>query len=185
MSDRVLFSFYDVDSGKTIDWTDREIGLPGATDYEDALKGTSQLTNFIGHFGVVYGGLENCLDLNNGCRAVSFQAESWISQGKYPFTIKGGCKHVRILGRLIGHGTEVDVDAGNWSDQSHEYVENWELGLVPFDGKPITIRCLAATKPTFVAGTGPYKFVFPHPDAWYHSIVVKLFNQLRRIGLFK
>lgn len=182
MSDRCLFSFYETSNGQTVDWSDRVIGVSGGRDYEDALKFTSQLTAFKGYFGTVYSGLENCADLNNRCRAVSIHADDWVANGgKYPFTIKGGCSAVAISGRLIGHGAECDVDAGNHSDQSKEWVKDWTLNLISGDGSPIVIRCLRAEAPVLVEGSGPYRFAFPSPYAWYHGVVVWFLGLIRVI----
>ncbi len=178
MSDRNLFSFYETSNGQTVDWSDRTIGDSiKPFQYDDALKFTSNLTDFIGKFGTVYSGAENCADLNNECRNVTLSSPRWITNGGlYPFTVKGGCEGITIEGVLDGHGTEVDVDAGNKSDQSSNWVKNWELALTSLDGRPIVVRCLLAKAPRLRPGTGPYRYAFPAPDAWYHGICVWFFK---------
>lgn len=179
MSDRVLHSWYETSNGQTVDWRDRIVGSEHAPRtpfaYDDALKFTSGLTEFTGRFGTVYSGAENAADLNNKCRNVNLSADRWMANGsKYPFTIKGGSESIVITGVLDGHGTEVDVDAGNWSDQSNNWVKLWTLGLKSLDGKPIVVRCLQAHAPYFMDGTGPYVYAFPSPYSWCHGIAVWL-----------
>jgi len=177
MSDRCLFSFYETSNGKTVDWEGTMIGSPGDKNaYDDALKFTSGLTDFVGIFGTVYSGAENCADLNNKCRNVRLSGDWVANGGKYPFTVKGGCEGITLEGTLHGHGTECDVDAGNKSDQSSNWVKNWELALISKDGSPIVVRCLLAEAPRLRPGTGPYRFAFPSPHAWYHGIAVWVFK---------
>lgn len=174
MSDRILHAWYDSSNGKTVDWSDRVVGnaLKPFT-YDDALKFTSKLCDFVGIFGVVFSGTENCADVNNECRNVKLSAKRWVANGgKYPFTVKGGSEGITITGTLEGHGTEVDVDAGNWSDQSNNWVKNWTLNLTTADGSPVVVRCLQAKAPTLLGG--PYTYAFPSPHAPYHGIAVWL-----------
>lgn len=174
MADRCLFSFYETSNGQTVDWSDRVIGgnIPPYL-YDDALKFTSHLRDFTGVFGTVYSGLENNADFNNECRNVKITADRWVANGgKYPFTVKGGCEGIIIEGVLDGHGTEVDVDAGNKSDQSSNWVKDWELALVSKDGSPIVVRCLLAKAPRLRPNTGPYRFAFPNPTKPLHGFYV-------------
>lgn len=179
MSDRVLHSWYETSNGQEVDWRDRVVGevrdpsKPFA--YDDALKFTSGLRDFVGMFGVVYSGAENCADVNNECRDVKLSAERWIANGGlYPFTVKGGSEGITISGVLEGHGSEVDVDGGNFADQSNHWVKKWVLDLKTTDGSPVVVRCLQAEAPTLTPGSGPYVYAFPSPHAWYHGIAVWL-----------
>lgn len=182
MSDRCLFSFYESSNGKTIDWSDRTIGHEPPVDWSDALKFTSQLTDFTGFFGTVYSGKENCADMNNRCSGVRLHAEAWVSNGGlYPFTVKGGCHNIDLSGKLYGHGKECDVDAGNKSDQSKDWVRDWSLNLVSVDGKPIVIRCLRAEAPRLEPGSGPYRYAFPSPHNPFHGIIVWFLGLIRVI----
>lgn len=183
MADRVLFSWYETSNGQTVDWQERVIGNSlKPFDYDDALKFTSQLTNFNGKFGVVYSGKENAVDVNNKCRNLTLSGERWMANGGlYPFTVKGGSEGITITGTLDGHGTEVDVDAGNWSDQSNGWVKNWTLGLRSLDGRPIVVRCLQAKAPQLIAGTGPYKYAFPSPNNPLHGVFIWLLQLFWKI----
>ncbi len=162
-------NLFNLVSNDDIDWRDKEVGSARETWqhdvlYTDAIKCSGKHTNIRAQFGTVFSGKENCADLNNYVNDVKLTAERWAANGGlYPFTIKGGASNVGIYGKLDGHGTECDIDAGNHSDQSSTWVTDWELGLTSIDGAPITIRCLLAETPRLVPGTGPYKFLFPDP----------------------
>lgn len=180
MSDRCLFSFYETSDGLTIDWRDRAVGWVKPKgepyQYDDALKFTSHLKNFIGYFGTVYSGSENAVDMNNEVHNAAINVERMVANGgKYPITIKT-CDLVTLTVKcLSGHGKECDVDAGNRSEQSKKWVKDWTVGITPeIPGDPVIIRCLMADPPILIDGTGPYKYAFPSPYAWYHGIVVGL-----------
>ncbi len=173
MSDKCLYSFYETSSDQSFSYP--TMGEPKQPDWADTIKITSQCQNMVLHAEQVYGGQEDCVDINNRSQSVTVMAGEWIPQGKYLATIKGGAKSASLAGRVVSHGSEVDVDLGNWSDQSQEITGTTILDLQPTDGKPITVRVLHAVKPYFVASSGPYRYVFPHPDAWYHGLVVKAF----------
>lgn len=184
--DRCLHSFYETSNGQSVDWRDRVVGWAKPSgepyQYDDALKFTSQLRDFTGRFGTVYAGAENVIDCNNRLRQVELSADRMVANGcKYPITIKGGCESVTLRGMLVGHGKECDVDAGNRSEQSDSWVKYWSLGLSMEDGSPVRVRCLLAMKPYFEPDTGPYEYVFPSPDAWYHGIAIWLLQLWWRI----
>ena len=127
-----LFSYHGAYfSCQSYAMTDTVGGLVQPPTHQDTLKFSGRLTQFTGRFGVVYGGTEDCADFNDGCRNVDVHADEWHPQGQYGFTIKGGSHNITVSGKLVGHGKTVDVDLGNWSDQS-----NGRTGFVPSkDGK--------------------------------------------------
>lgn len=180
MSDRNLQSFYETSNDTTYDAADN-LGYPNPRpDWSDALKITSQCTNFTYVGQTVYGGQEDCVDINNRCKSVRVSAV-FRPQGKYVSTIKGGSRGIILTGSVYGHGTEVDVDLGNWSDQSQETTRQVHLNLKSMDGKPIRVRVLKAETPTFEEGSGPYEYAWPKPDSWYHDLVVWFFYTFKRI----
>ncbi len=173
--------FTRANSGQRIDWKDRTLGTPraswanGVAPGADEIKITDGVSDLQIQVGTVYSWRENCCDINNLARGIRVTAGKWVPNGGlYPFTVKGGASDIGIYGVLEGHGTECDVDAGNLSDQSSAWVTNWELGLTPTDGTPISIRCLRAEMPRLVSGTGPYRVLFPDPRAWYHRLIVPI-----------
>lgn len=181
MSDRNLYCFYETSNGQSIKLD--TLGYPAERpDWSDTVKITSQCTGFTLHACTIWGGQEDCVDINNMADGIHVMAE-YAPQGKYVFTVKGGASGCLLIGRIIGSGTEVDVDLGNWSDQCQKRTTGVIMDLGKPDGSPVTVRVLNATKPTEVAGSGPYRYLFPHPDAWYHGLVVaafRLFCQLTK-----
>lgn len=155
------------------------------TGYADTLKFSTGLENFKGTFGTVISGSEDAVDINNKCRGIELAADRWMLRGRMGFTIKGGSKDVGISGWVEGHGSECDVDIGNWSDQSHEPVTGVRLNLRMWDGSAVRVRVINGEFPTFVPGSGPYRYVFPWPWLPGRKWVIKAFHQLRRVGLFR
>lgn len=149
-------------------------------DWQDTNKYTSRIHDFVHDVGNVFGGLEDCVDINNGASNGMITAAAFFPQGKYCATIKGGSHDIRLRGTLCGHGSEVDVDLGNISDQSDAKTTGITLDLVSADGTPINVRVLNADKPQLIEGTGPYRYAFPHPDKWYHGICVWWLLAFRR-----
>lgn len=155
--------------------------VPG-NEIADTLKFTSELYNLEGHFGVVEAGAEDVVDINNRSTWVALHAGLWnIAGSKYGFTVKGGSSDILLYGHVIGHGKECDVDLGNWSDQSNEKTRRVTLDLYSSDGSPIRVRVLNAERPHLAPGSGPYEWVFPSPNIWLHSFLVKSFLQGRRL----
>lgn len=172
MSDNNLYSFYETDSGRLIEF---EVAgyRSNPPHWSDTIKITSKCHLMSLRATTIYGGQEDCIDFNNQVGGIGVKAE-YIPQGKYVFTVKGGATGIELSGRIIGSGSEVDVDLGNWSDQCQWRTTGVVLDLSKPDGSPVTVRVLHADKPTEVAFSGPYKYVFPRPDAWYHKLAVAL-----------
>lgn len=131
----------------------------------------------------VNGGSEDCADINNHSSQLSIYAKEWKSQGLFVFTVKGGSHHIVLSGEIIQGGTEVDVDLGNHSEQSDDLTHSILLDLKKPDGSPVTVRVLIAKKPTLKEGSGPYRYLFPHPDAIYHPLVAWAFKTWFKIPL--
>jgi hypothetical protein len=154
--------------------------------YADAVKCSTGLTDFTGIFKKVTSGTEDALDVNNRCRNLKLYAEMWEFRGTFGITIKGESHGVHVHGYCKGHGKSADVGLGNWSDQARKgKTTEVVLDLQPEPGEVVTIQVLNADKPLLAPGSGPYRYVFPHPDSWYHPIVVQCFIALRRgLGIF-
>ena len=182
MSDLNLHNFYETNND-TVE-NQKMMGFPVVHPWwSDTVKITSGCRNFTLTAEDIYGGQEDCVDVNNKARIISVYANSWYPQGKYLATIKGGSYSVALHGDVCSHGTEVDVDIGNWSDQSAEPTKETILGLYSKTGKPIMVRVLNGTAPYMIAGTGPYVYAFPKPNTWYHKYCVWIF--LTILGLWK
>lgn len=94
-------------------------------------------------------------------------------------TIKGESKRCSITVKdQIGHAREVDWDYGNHENTRNGYTTDQTLDVKTEDRSPATVRCLQADAPTLK--NGPYEYVFPKPNAWYHGIVIFFFRLIYR-----
>jgi hypothetical protein len=153
--------------------------VPGP-EISDTIKCSTGLSGFIGRFARVHAGKEDALDVNNRCRDLNLVAQAWVLGGaKYGITVKGGSRNVTVEGAVEGRGQECDVDLGNGSDQSNEKTAGVKLNLWRVDGQPVRVRVLNADRPELF--NGPYKWVFPSPNIWFHSFFVKAFLLFRRL----
>lgn len=175
MSDVNLISRYETSTGHTEAFATIGYATP-TPDWDDSLKLTRHISDYFAFAEAIYGGREDCVDIHNGASAVRVQANRWVPQGKYLATIKGGVVGAKLSGHVYAHGKEVDVDIGNRSTTNKEVTTGVILDLYSQTGKPITVRVLNGDKPSVVDGSGPYKYVFPNPDSWYHGIVVWFFR---------
>jgi hypothetical protein len=156
-------------------------GSGGTPPYSDAVH-FSYATGWTVHADSIIGGKEDCIDINNRSMAVNVSVNKLYSNGEYVCTIKGGSRGITISGTIYAHGKTVDVDLGNWSDQSHDVTRGVILDLVTVDGSPVTYRVLNADKPTFAPGSGPYQSTFVLPP-WLVGPVWWVWGILKHLGL--
>lgn len=148
--------------------------------YTAAIKCTTRVRGFTANFGgTVYCGSENAADVNDGS-SVRLVANKWVISGsKYGFTCKGA-SYLDLEGEIEGSGKECDIDLGGYSDQrqgdSSGRLNVWRADRTT----PVRVRCIQAETPYLASGSGPYVFLFPRPDAWYHGIAAWIFRFLRR-----
>lgn len=122
-------------------------------EFDDILKITDCQDITVEVRGVLPGGREDCIDINNHCRNVTV----WVSDGMHPngnyaATIKGGSSDIEIIGKLLSHGKVVDFDLGNHSDQSDNTTREVSLMVESPSGDVITWRRLNATTPHLKPG---------------------------------
>ena len=122
--------------------------IPDGNHYSDTLK-LSNCHRVRITAGKIVGGREDCVDINRGSH-ITVEAEEYHPRGKFVFTVKGGADKVWLNGKLMGHGSEVDVDLGNWSDQAMDRTKVVLLNLTTHDGSPIRVRVLHGWKPVIV-----------------------------------
>jgi hypothetical protein len=151
--------------------------------YADALK-ISGIEGTTIEIGQIIGGIEDCIDVNRSCKSIKIFTKELIASGKYVATIKGGSSYIELHGHIRRHGSEVDIDIGNWSDQSNDPTKYVILNLTADNG-PVTVRVLSGTEPIFLNSEENYRFLFPDPRHFYHGIVVTIFKFMRRIGFFR
>ena len=152
MADKNYYSIADQDSVVLVNET-LPYGGVAVDDYNDILK-LSHATNTQILSSMIYGGTEDCIDMNRYCENILVQDTRLHPFGSYCCTIKGGTKNV-ILKNIVlgGHGKETDIDLGNWSDQSSELTTNITLDNVTcYDGSPVRVRVLWADPPTVIGG---------------------------------
>jgi hypothetical protein len=167
--------------------TERNITLPDPATgrrIADTLKfsGVRNLTVTVE--GMVPGGYEDCVDVNNRCQAVRIHApDGFYPLGRYLATIKGGSRNIMLTGPVWSHGRVCDVDLGNLSDQSLEVTRAVSLNLAPTaSGQPVTWRQLNAAEPIFLGPIGHYRRVWRLRGVfrWIFAHGARL---LKRLGL--
>lgn len=124
-----------------------------ADDFDDVLK-LSNARNITVRNCVVLGGREDAVDMNRHCQNVLIE-DCLVGAGKqYAFTIKGGCSRITLRNVIITpRGGSIDIDLGNWSDQSKEPTRLVHLhNVTRVDGKPVRVRVGNADKPTISGG---------------------------------
>jgi hypothetical protein len=137
------------------DTTDIRVVGPRLIDgqgFDDALK-FSNCSAVLVEGVEILGGREDCIDINRG-GLIALRNVTLNPKGKYGVTIKGGAEVVTLKSVVFcSHGSEVDVDLGNWSDQSGERTRGVTLeNVFSADGKPVIVRVLHADMPLVRGG---------------------------------
>jgi hypothetical protein len=130
-------------------------------------------------FGEVWGGKEDCVDVNNKCCDCTISAsDGYRPSGRYAFTVKGDSSGIRLVGEMLSHGTTVDVALGEHSDQARGITTDVRLDLFSRKG-PITYWIFNATDPT-LEGKGPWKSKFDMPG-FFRAPFAWLWRMLKKI----
>lgn len=163
MADKNYYSIADQD-GVVIENKDFPDEGVSCLEYSDIFK-LSHATNVVLRNSKIAGGKEDCIDMNRYCENVLIENVTLHSGGKYCITIKGGTKNVVLRNIIVdAHGSETDIDLGNWSDQSSDLTTNITLDNVKSrDGTPVRVRVLWADKPTIIGGSDIKLTVIPRP----------------------
>ncbi len=168
MSEKNYQSYYRVD-GDVSDVSLEPDGaqwLPGSWSDTAHFSGCfrQRFTNF-----KIFGGVEDCVDLNNGCNGLTLENFALTSGGKYCITLKGGSNDNLFTGLYIKkHGKEVDIEIGNWSDQSHNFSKRnsfWNVHAE--DKKPVTYCYRYGCKPSFILSDVKH--------LWWRSIGITIY----------
>lgn len=147
--------------------TSHSLGVVDGTRKVEAVK-VSNATNLTVNAGFVYGGAEDCLDMNRG-NSCNFHFIVAHPRGKFLTTLKGGASYVRlVVDYLSAHGEEVDIDVGNHSDQAPrvwlDRAKNVSIHIEKSSDGVVYARVLNADVPTITTGNGvKVKWLFPWP----------------------
>lgn len=123
---------------------------------------------------VIWGCKEDCIDMNRYCNNIIVEDCVLIPSGKFGVTIKGGTRNVVLRDVTFhGHGKEVDIDIGNWSDQSAEMTTGITLSNVKSDdGRPVVVRVLWGDDPNVIGGNVLVK-KYPLWMVWIYRLLRK------------
>lgn len=142
-----------------------KIVIPGSLIPTADISDTLKLSGITGKVDVevqgdITGGYEDCVD---ACKCKGDVTVSWTGiaypKGNFLATIKGETNGFTLRGKVIGHGSEMDVDLGN----------NYSVGNLKLNGKTrnvrldltnadcIKVRPLSADNPTILNPAQSYK----------------------------
>ena len=153
-----------------------------------ALKCSTGLQGALITAGVVIGGHDACLDVNNSCKNLDITITEAQAGGQFVSTCKGGSVGIKqAFGKIVKRGTVCEHIFGDWSDQSHAWCTGCTLDSRMADGSAVRVIVLASDFPAIVPGSGPYRYMiikpwFPH---WLHALIVWGFETLRRWGFWR
>jgi hypothetical protein len=127
-------------------------------DYDDILKASGKDPVTVNYANInLLGGRnrEDGIDINK-CDNVTLNGINVRAGHKYAVTIKGGCSNVLLKDILVYQGLSyegVDIDIGNWSDQSMKQCNRIVLAnLRRTDGEPVRVRVGHSERPIIEGG---------------------------------
>lgn len=157
--------------------------LPPDRDIADTLKFSGVRALCVRVVGMVHGGYEDCIDINNRCSRLAVEVPHGLrAAGRYVATIKGGSRDIEITGMIVQHGSVCDVDLGNWSDQSQDRTERVWLDLWTAAARPVTYRRLNATTPRLRGNPPNYRRLWSVPGELRRAFLAT-FALLKRLRL--
>jgi hypothetical protein len=162
-------------------WTEDLTSLVVPPGTSDTLKFSRVRNLSVVAVGILEGGSEDCIDINNKCRNIFISVPHGIKAfGQYVATIKGGSTNIHLRGMIMQHGSTVDVDLGNWSDQSRDITSNVSLDIWTNTGKPVKWRMLNAAVPKLIGSK--YQKALSVPS-FLRKAFVLFYSALKKIGL--
>lgn len=174
----ILFWDHDYD-GSVREYTLDFTGIDVPDDIADTLKFSGVRDFILTVKGIVPGGYEDCIDVNNTCKNLTVNVESLNPRGRYCATIKGGSDNIKISGAMLHHGEATDVSLGEHSDQSMLPTTRVHLALIPVDGRKVDYWQFNADKPFFEKGTGPYNQEIKIPR-WFRGTFARIYRWLKK-----
>ncbi len=136
--------------------------------YADALKFSNCCDVFVEDLNII-GGYEDCIDINRGSHIAITDVMLHV-KGKYAVTIKGGAEVVSLNNVAIyGRGSEVDIDIGNWSDQSGERTRGIAINHVWRSyGQPVVVRVFHGDIP--LVNGGNVRILDRRKVSWFYRL---------------
>ncbi len=144
--------------------------------HQDALK-VSRVRNADIYAGRVVGGSEDVIDITDS-HDVAVSISEAVVTGSYLATIKGGCSNAELfIQKRTGHGSEVDIDLGNWFDYNRRKTTNTKLSC-PNGNGPTTCRILDSDDPK-IAPNQSWKVYKP----WWRKLFLAFYPILKKLGI--
>jgi len=169
-------SIYETSNGQSLQFD--EIDGRGATA---ALKVTSHATEVSVTAKTLWGGSENCIDLNNECEKVHVDFGTAVIGGKYAISAKT-CDFVSFHGHLSGRASQWEINLGSWSDQSSRTQTGTSLVLTA-EFYPIRVWVGNAEIPT-MDDPAKYKIIgFGRHGAFVRGLVMFLWSIGKKLKL--
>lgn len=135
--DSAAVNLYETSNGQTLTFD-----VIDGTGLSEALKITSGARDITVYAKTIIGGSEDCIDVNNQCRNIRVVADVWKPAGRYMATIKGGSEGITLEGTVARKASELEIDCGNWSDQSNGPTASVTCLMSMADGSPWRYRLL-------------------------------------------
>lgn len=160
-----------------------ELAPDNLDQYDDVLK-FSNAKDCIVKDCLIWGGKEDCVDMNRNCDAIVLEGCRLYTYGTQHITIKGGTRNVYIKDTAFGGNPKnVEIELGNYSEQSDEPPINIHLtNLTTLSGNPVRVRCLNACPCTVTVVGGNVKVYRP---LWVKLGFFKLYCILRKKNIIK
>tara|TARA_R110002110_G_scaffold74463_6_gene196997 strand:- start:1774 stop:2391 length:618 start_codon:yes stop_codon:yes gene_type:complete len=163
----------------TLDLRDVHVG----NDIADTVKLSGALDLNVIIVGIIEGGYEDCIDINNECKRCTVSApDGCTPRGRYFTTIKGGSEDIMISTWLMAYGDTTDVALGEHSDQSMKATKRVTLDITVIPGNTVGYWQFNATDPVRVVGSGPYHCEF-RMWPWFRKPFAWIVVGLKKIGL--
>jgi hypothetical protein len=151
MSTDVNFSSYAQQSGLVIE--DREFRPTPGVAIADTLKFSGAHDCTVRRCQS-WGGLENAIDLNNGCTNILIENTVLHGGDQAAIVVKGGCRDITL--RRVGidpvPSAWCDILWDDFSDQSHRQSTGLLEEVTRLDGKPVRLVCGRFSRPQIAGG---------------------------------
>jgi len=163
------------ESNETLIIESKTIHVDNWQDYADLLK-FSNRQNVIIRNCIVYGGKEDCVDINRLCKNICFFKCRFIIQGARAITIKASGEIGFLDCVIAGHGKNHDIQLGNYTHTGNIKTYNIHIeNVTSEDGKPVVVNVMNSQKPKVIGGNIKVTVMFA--PFW------KIYFFLRRKGI--